>query len=65
MDILEVGNNLFEKGFPNMGDHKSQMEYLDDVSSGECIFLIGCENYINYNRMNLRREDFHFTNWIS
>ena len=55
-----VEDHMLEKGCPECGAHNIYLEYLCDVLSEGCFFLVRCQDNNHYNRLSLRGMEFLF-----
>jgi predicted nucleic acid-binding Zn-ribbon protein len=56
----QVETHIIEKGCPECGDHKLSLEFLCDVDSADCFFLVRCEDNGHYCRITQKGIQFLF-----
>jgi len=49
---LRVEQHVVDKGCPECGDHKLHLEFLCDVKSENCFFLVRCGDRGHYSRLS-------------
>lgn len=62
MDDLwpEIQQHLTHKGCPECGDHKLDLEFLCDVKSEDCFFLVRCSENGHYSRVGRTEVQYLF-----
>ena len=54
-----VEESALEDGCPDCGTDMFHLEFLCDVLSNDCFFLVRCKDKNHYNRMYLKETNFH------
>lgn len=57
---INIEKHMLEKGCPECGDQQIHLEFLCDVNSEDCFFLVRCQDNNHYNRLSLSGKEFLF-----
>ena len=56
----QVEKHIIKTGCPECGDHKLSLEFLCDIQSEDCFFLVRCEDNSHYSRIDQKGIKFLF-----